>query len=155
MKITTPGAELRAVYGTYIAAARLLWDLRRDHAAWSDICKADVAMTVAVNKFHALKAATREAFAKSRGWRYDRKRYLHLAEYGIYGRRIIKNPEFFRDSEGTHVGLITHTAATQEECASFAARYGYNAEVLPYSWDAPNYHTAVLFTLKAGPTWPT
>jgi hypothetical protein len=56
--------------------------------------------------------------------------------------------------EGAHVGMITHTAATPEEISAFAARNGYNAELLPFSWDAPNYHTAVLFTLKAGATWP-
>jgi hypothetical protein len=156
MNTTTPGAELRAVYESYITAAYALSDARRlgvRPAIW----KADMDMTTAVEKFHALKAETRDSFAKSRGWRYDRKRYTHVAEYGVYGRRIIKRPEFFRDSEGAHVAMITHTAATPEECAAFAARHGFNAELLPFSWSVPAAfveHSAVMFTLKAGAIWP-
>jgi hypothetical protein len=153
MNVTTPGAQLRAAYDAYITAAYALGDARRQGVRPA-IWKADLEMTELVEKFHQIKAATRDAFAKSRGWRYDRKRYTLVAEYGVYGRRIIKHPEFFRDMEGAHVGMITHTAATPDECAAFAARRGYNAELLPFSWDAPNYHTAVLFTLKAGATWP-
>jgi hypothetical protein len=153
---TTPGAELRAVYDAYITAAYALSDARRQRV-WPAIWKADMDMTIAVEKFHALKDATRNAFAKSRGWRYDRKRYVRVAEYGACGRRIIKRPEFFRDAEGAHVGLITHSAATLEEISAYAARHGYNAELLPFSWSVPAAcveHNAVLFTLKAGAKWP-
>jgi hypothetical protein len=153
MSVTTPGAQLRAAHDAYITAAYALSDARRQGVRPA-IWKADREMAVLVEKFHLIKAATRDAFAKSRGWRYDRKRWVHVREYGIYGRRIVKHPEFFRDAEGAHVGMITHTAATLEEVSAFAARRGYNAEALPFSWDAPNYHTAVLFTLKAGATWP-
>lgn len=153
MSITTPEARLRAAYDEYANASRLLWDLR-PHGARSEIWKADVAMRVAAEKFNNTKAATRDAFAKSRGWKYDRKRWAYVRDYGRYCRRIVKHPEFFRDMEGAHVGMITHTAATLDEVSAFAARRGYNAEVLPFSWDAPDYHTAVLFTLKAGAKWP-
>jgi|ERR1700722_674422 len=153
MSVTTPEAQLRAAYDAYITAAYALSDARRQGVR-AEIWKADREMTTLAEKFNNVKAATRDAFAKSRGWRYDRKRYTRVAEYGTYGRRIIKHPEFFRDAEGAHVGLITHTAATLEEISAFAARRGYNPELLPFSWDAPNYHTAVLFTLKAGATWP-
>ena len=154
MNVTTPEARLRAAYDKYATASRVLWDLRRDGAARPEVWRADTAMRVAAENFNNTQAATRDAFAKSRGWKYDRKRWVHVREYGTYCRRIVKHPEFFRDMEGTHVGLITHTAATLEEVSAFAARRGYNAEVLPFSWDAPDYHTAVLFTLKAGAKWP-
>jgi hypothetical protein len=153
MSTTTPEARLRAAYDEYATASRLLWDLR-PHGARSEIWKADVAMRAAAEKFNNVKAATRGAFAKSRGWRYDRKKWVHVPDYGEYCRRIVKHPEFFRNSEGSHVGMITHSAAKLEEISAFAARRGYNAELLPFSWDAPNHHTAVLFTLKAGATWP-
>jgi hypothetical protein len=153
MSVATPGAQLRAVYDAYVHASRVLWDIR-PHGARSEVRKADLAMRAAAERFNNLKAATRDAFAKSRGWRYDRKRYAHVAEYGAYGRRIIKHPEFFRDAEGTHVGMVTHSAATPEEAAAYAARHGYNAELLPFSWDNPVVHIAVLFTLKAGAIWP-
>lgn len=111
-------------------------------------------MRAAAEKFNSVKAATRDAFAKSRGWRYDKKRWAYVRDYGVYCRRIIKHPEFFRDADGAHVAMVTHSAATLEEISAYAARNGYNAEVLPFSWDAPDYHTAVLFTLKAGAVWP-
>lgn len=153
MSATTPGAQLRAVYDAYAAASRRLWNLR-PHGARSEIVKADLAMCAAAAEFNDIKAATRDAFAKSRGWRYDRKRYARVSEYGRYGRRIVKHPEFFLDSEGVHVGMITHSAATLEEIAVYASLNGYNAVLLPFSWDAPDHHNAVLFTLKAGAKWP-
>lgn len=153
MSTTTPEAQLRAAHAAYITAAYALSDARRQGVRPA-IWKADRAMTALAERFHTVKAATRDAFAKERGWKYDRKRWAYVREYGIYGRRIVKHPEFFRDMEGAHVGMITHTAATLEEVSAFAARHGYNAEVLSFSWDAPDYHTAVLFTLKAGAKWP-
>jgi hypothetical protein len=153
----TPAAALTAAYEEYVAAARARDDARiraRTHGTRSEYLKADRAMYAALEKYNALKESARTAFAASRGWRYDKKRWVHVTERGHYERRIVKNPEFFRDKEGNTVGLITHTNAKHEEVAGYAARNGYNAEVLPFSWLYPDIYDAVLLTLKAGATWP-
>ena len=154
---TTPAAALTAAHDAYVAAARTRDDARihaRTHGTRSEYLKADRAMYAALEKYNALKESARTAFAASRGWRYDRKRWVHVQERGMYSRRLVKHPEFFRDKDGTVVGLITHTDAKIEEVAGYAARNGYTAEQLPFSWECPGYYDAVVFTLKAGATWP-
>jgi hypothetical protein len=144
-----------AEYAQYTRASRILWDARRTKESLSERQRAHWAMTIAAAKFESIKADARAAFAKSRGWRYDKKRYSapYVQEYGYLSRRIIKNQDVFRDAGRNFVGMITHSAATLEEITAYAERRGFNAEPLPYSWDAPDYHTAVLLTPKAGATW--
>ena len=145
--------DLIAAYKKQVAAfgAR---NEARDHGTRAEYTRADVAAMAAVAEWHTLREAARDTFAKSRGWRYDRKLFISVPqEYGAVSRRFIKNTESFRDKNGKVVGLVTHTAATPEELAAYAARRGYNAELLPFSWDAPNYHSAVVLTLKPGATW--
>jgi hypothetical protein len=150
---TNPAAVLIAAHAEYVAAARAR-DSARTHGTRSEYLKADRAMYAALERYNALKESARTAFAASRGWRYDRKRWVHVSERGFCDRRLVKHPEFFRDKEGKTVGLITHTDAKVEEVSGYAARNGYSAELLPFSWECAGYYEAVLLTLKAGATWP-
>ena len=155
--VRTTGADafktLLAARDEYMAAYRA-HDQARQRKAWSEVRKLDRDMTAALERFNALQASARTAFAKSRDWRHDKRQWTYVPDrVGEHSRRVIKYPEFYRDKEGSTVGLITHSAAKPEEIAAYAARNGYNAELLPFSWAYPSTHIAVLLTLKAGVTW--
>jgi hypothetical protein len=153
--VTDPVAALFAAHKWYVAAARALSKARGGPR--SELLKADREFYAALEKRNALRTSARDAFAASRGWHYDKKLWCHVGEdsaRGMYSRRFVKHPEFFRDRDGKVVGLITHTDAKMEEVAAYAARSGYTAEQLPFSWEEPGYYDAVLFTLKAGARWP-
>ena len=139
-----------AAYNAYDTTPNLSLSERRKLRCQMDLAYAHVT---------ALQADCREAFAKQRGWRYDPKKWTHGFEHaqssnGNFVARIVKSPEFFRDKDGRIVGLVTHTQVSTEEMARYAARNGYEAELLPFSWLDPRTHNAVLLTLKAGAKWP-
>jgi hypothetical protein len=145
-------APLVAARDAYLTAARARDDARDRGLSWR---KFDREMDVAIAKFNALQDSARTAFGESRGgWRYDKKKYIYVAERGQYGRRLVKHIEFYRDRDGNHVGLVTHTDAKAEEVAAYAHTHGYTAELLPFSWLYPDVCIAVLLTLKAGASWP-
>jgi hypothetical protein len=153
-KNRVPGAVNAAAYKEMSAAVRALWDAQERKAPAAELCKLSLRADAATRVCNELEQKAREAFAKFRGWKYDKKLWVHVEERGEYGRRIVKHPEFYRDANTYEVvGLVSHTDATREEVARFAAKHNYIAEVFPWSWNAPGVYKAVLFTLKAGATW--
>lgn len=151
--VTSSVANLIATKEAYVTAARAR-DSARTHGTRSEYLKADRQMHAALERLNALRSSARDAFAAARGWRYDKKLWCRVPERGLYSRRLVKHPEFFRDKDGAVVGLVTHTDAKIEEVAGYAARNGYTAVQLPFSWECSGYYEAVLLTLKAGATWP-
>jgi hypothetical protein len=153
--VTDPVAALFAAHEAYVTAAHALSKARGGPRP--ELLRADREFSAALEKRNTLAKSARDAFAAARGWRYDKKLWCHVGEdsaRGMHSRRFVKHPEFFRDRDGKVVGLITHTDAKMEEVAAYAVRVGYTAEQLPFSWECPGYYDAVLFTLKAGATWP-
>jgi hypothetical protein len=148
--------QLQAAYGEYRAASDVLWAAHRRNAPISEVRPLRYAMHLAADRFHVWRLAARDAFAKSRGWKFDKKSWqYHDGGHGMKGRPFINHPERFRDlATGEWVGLVTHSSATVDELASYAHENGYNAELLPFSWDTPeSYYHAVLLTLKKGASW--
>jgi hypothetical protein len=148
--------QLQAAYNEYRAASDVLWASYRRNAMQTEVRPLRAAMHLMADGFHVWRLAARDAFAKSRGWRFDKKSWqYHASEHGAYGRPFINHPERFRDlATGECVGLVTHSAATVDELAAYAHRMGYNAELLPFSWDTPDsrYH-AIVLTLREGARW--
>jgi|HubBroStandDraft_1064217.scaffolds.fasta_scaffold23300_4 hypothetical protein len=148
--------QLQAAYDEYRAASDVLWASYRRNAMQVEVRPLRNAMHATADQFHVWRLAARDAFAKSRGWRFDKKSWqYHAGGYGAKGRPFINHPERFRDlATGECVGLVTHTSATVDEVAAYAHRMNYNAELLPFSWDTPDgrYH-AILLTLKEGARW--
>jgi hypothetical protein len=155
-KIMTGPQQLQAAYDEYRAASDLLWAARGRNALYAEIRPLKRSMHAAADRFHVWRLAVRDAFAKARGWRFDKKCWqYHVDHLGDKGRPFINHPERFRDlATGEWVGLVTHSGATVDELAAYAHRMNYNAELLPFSWDVPDshYHTVVL-TLKEGARW--
>lgn len=138
-------------------AFRALHDAQRSHAPGAERARLDRLSQEAGARSNALQAECREAFAKSRGWRYNKRAWTYdrsKEAHGIYSRSIVHHVEFYDSPDERKHALVTHTAATKEEIARYAARRGYNAELLPFSWECPGYYSAVVFTRKAGATWP-
>jgi hypothetical protein len=99
----------------------------------------------------AQQDAARKAFAKSRGWR--------LAKYSTGkgmgdGCDVLHHLETYHDANGEKIALVGHTYLSMDRVASYAVKHGLIAEPLKWSWWAPGLSTAVLFTRKAGATWP-
>jgi hypothetical protein len=138
-------------------AFRALWTARDRKAPTSARVKLSRLADEAAARSNALQAECREAFAKSRGWRRNKTGWTRdqsTDAYGIYSRQIVHHAEFYDAPEQKQFALVTHTAATKEEIAHYAARRGYRAELLPFSWECPGYYSAVVFTLKPGARWP-
>lgn len=105
---------------------------------------------------NALREACRQAFADSRGWRWNRKAWTYdLAKdsCGSNGARFIDHAEFFDSLDERKVAMVTHSYAPAAELADYAARRGYIAEKLPFSWWNPAGCRCVVFTRKVGAKW--
>jgi len=113
----------------------------------------------AVERSNALRAACRQAFADSRGWRWNRKAWtadLAKDARGSNGSSFLDHVEFFDAVGERKVALVTHSYAPAREIADYAARRGYIAEKLPFSWWNPRFGggcCCVVFTRKAGVKW--
>ena len=71
---------------------------------------------------NALRTACRQAFADSRGWRWNRKAWTaDLSEdaRGSNGARFIHHPEFFDSLNERKVALVTHSYAPAQEIADY------------------------------------
>jgi hypothetical protein len=139
------------------AEAFRAWHAARDADAPASECirlrkRADDA----VARSNALQTACRQAFADTRGWRWNRKAWtadLANDARGSNGARFIDHPEFFDSLDERKVALVTHSYAPAQEIADYAARRGYIAEKLPFSWWNPAGCRCVVFTRKAGVKW--
>jgi hypothetical protein len=109
---------------------------------------------------NALREQCRKAFADSRGWRYNHKVLAYMFhhpkdQWSDSGDRFIDcHTEAYCDDQRNVVALVSHTFSTPQEMADYAARHGYKAELLPFSWRSPRFLRAVVFTLKPGSAWP-
>lgn len=131
-------------------AFRALHAARAREAPGSERATLDRLSQEAVTRSNALKAEYRDAFAKSRGWRFNKKAWA-------YGSSFIDHAEFFDSPDQKRFALVTHSYASKEDLARYAAQRGYHAELLPFSWHNPYFSggcRAVVFTLKAGAKWP-
>jgi hypothetical protein len=146
--------KVEAAHAAYLAAFRALDDAREHKAPAAERCKLSLRADAAAQLFNATEQAARETFAKSRGWKYDRKLWARDDKSGQKSRRIIKHTEGYRDAiTRKAVALISHTDCTLEEIESYAAKNNYAVEVLPWSWCAPGVYRAAIFTLQPGAKW--
>jgi hypothetical protein len=117
----------------------------------------DIGQTLAYEKLRDLKAAVRSVFARSRGWSFNKRKWT--MDYPV-----LDHCEFYDAPDQKQIALVTHSYATLDEIARYAARRGFIAEKLPFSWHNPGPSvphgqigpwpcTAVVFTLKPGATW--
>jgi hypothetical protein len=113
----------------------------------------------AATRSNALRAACRKAFADSRGWWWNRKAWtadMANDAHGSNGERCTEHVEFFDSIDQRKVAMVTHSYVPAAELADYAARRGYIAEKLPFSWWNPRFDggcCCVVFTLKAGVKW--
>lgn len=141
-------------------AFRALAAARARAAPASERAKLDRLSQEAATYSNALKAECRDAFAKSRGWRFNKKAWAYdLARdaSASNGAWFIDHAEFFDSPDQKRFALVTHSYASKEELARYAAQRGYHAELLPFSWHNPYFNggcRAVVFILKAGAKWP-
>jgi hypothetical protein len=124
----------------------------------SSTAKLDRLSQEAANRSNALKAECRDAFARSRGWTFNKKEnaLLDPFAYASNGARFIDHAEFFDSLDQKRVALVTHSYAPAQDLADYAERHGWTAELLPFSWWNPKVRggtRAVLFTLKMGAKW--
>lgn len=143
------------------AEAFRAWHAARDAgASWSDCVPLRKRADNAVARSNALKEACRQAFADSRGWRWNRKAWtadLSNDARGSSGARFLDHVEFFDAAGERKVALVTHSYAPAQEIADYAARRGLIAEKLPFSWWNPRFGggcCCVVFTRKVGVKWP-
>jgi hypothetical protein len=152
------------------AEAFRAWHAARDTgASWSERVRLRKRADDAVARSNALKEACRQAFADSRGWRWNRKAWVvdHQAwtdrkawtadmatnARGSNGARFLDHVEFFDSLDERKVAMVTHSYAPAQEIADYAARREYIAELLPFSWWNPAGCRCVVFTRKAGVKW--
>lgn len=102
---------------------------------------------MALDQTNSLQTECRDAFARSRGWRLNKKAWL--IDYPC-----VDHAEFFDSPDKKRVGLVTHSYASKERLAEYAADHNLIAELLPFSWYSPGGCLAVVFTLKPNATWP-
>jgi hypothetical protein len=142
------------------AEAFRAWHAARDAGApASDRIRLRKRADDAVARSNELQRACRQAFAESRGWRWNRKAWtadLANDARGSNGARFIDHVEFFDSPDERKVAMVTHSYAPAQELADYAARRGYIAEKLPFSWWNPRFNggcRCVVFTRKAGVKW--
>jgi len=138
-------------------ACRALWAARDRKAPASERVKLSQLADEAAARSNALQAECREAFSKSRGWRFNRNSQVHdLANDAVAsnGAMFIDHAEFFDTINQRQVAMVTHTYAPTQEIGDYAGRRGYRAELLPFSWWNPGGCRAVVFTRKVGAQWP-
>jgi hypothetical protein len=110
----------------------------------------------AAARSNRLRDECRDAFARSRGWTFNRKTNTMLDPFSraSNGARFIDRAEFFDSLDQKCVALVTHSFAPAQELADYAERHGWKAELLPFSWQRnPRYTQCVVFTLKMGAKW--
>jgi hypothetical protein len=110
----------------------------------------------AAARSNTLRDECREAFAKSRGWMFNKKTSAMLDPFSraSNGARFIDHGEFFDSLDQKCVALVTHSLAPAQELADYGERHGWKAELLPFSWQRnPRFTQCVLFTLKVGARW--
>jgi hypothetical protein len=144
-----PAEVIQAALDATADAFRALWDAKAQKAPMLERNKLRLQADMAAMRSNLLQDQAPKAFAASRGWRLS-KGSAHSFDYP----QTINHAQFFKDSDGRRVGLVSHTRASRDQIARYAAANGYNAEVLPFSWYSPRWNTAVLFTLRAGARWP-
>jgi hypothetical protein len=121
------------IHDALIETARVFtaWRAARDAGVnWSEGVRLRKRADVAVERSNALRMACRQAFADSRGWRWNRKAWT---------------ADLSEDARGA------------QEIADHAARRGYIAEKLPFSWWNSRFSggcCCMVFTRKAGVNWP-
>lgn len=142
------------------AEAFTAWhDARDAGASWSERVQLRKRADDAVARSNALKESCRKAFADSRGWRWNRKAWtadLAKDSTASNSARFLDHVEFFDSLNERKVALVTHSYAPASELADYAARRGYIAEKLPFSWWNPRFGggcCCVVFTRKAGVSW--
>jgi hypothetical protein len=139
------------------AEAFTAWhDARAAGVSWSERVQLRKRADGAVERSNLLKTSCRQAFADSRGWRFNRKAWtadLAKDARGSNGARFIDHVEFFDSLDERRVAMVTHSYAPSAELADYAARRGYIAEKLPFSWWNPGGCRCVVFTRKAGVKW--
>jgi hypothetical protein len=139
------------------AEAFTTWHAARDaDAAPSERIRLRKRADDAVARSNAMRAACRQAFADSRGWRFNRKAWtadLSKDARGSNGSSFLDHVEFFDSINERRVALVTHSYAPAQEIADYASRRGYIAELLPFSWWNPVGCRCVVFTRKAGVKW--
>ena len=109
----------------------------------------------AANHSNGLQKSCRDAFAKARGWTFNRKADAMLDPFtrASNGARLIERGEFFDALDQKYVAFVTHSFAPAQELADYGAQRGWKAELLPFSWQNPRHCQCVLFTLKLGAKW--
>ena len=111
----------------------------------------------AVAHSNTLRETCRRAFADSRGWRFNRKAWtadLAKDARSSNGAMFLDHVEFFDSLDERKVAMVTHSYATSaQEIADYAARRGYTATLLPFSWWNPGGCRCVVFQRKAGVKW--
>jgi hypothetical protein len=118
--------------------------------------KLDRAAQNAANRLRALQTECRAAFARSRGWTFNKK--IHPFDwpkdmYASNGARFIRpHAEYFDSLDQKLVAMVAHSAAPAQELADYGARREWRAELLPFSWHGKGYN-GVVFTLKMGASW--
>lgn len=96
-------------------------------------------LEAAGRRLSAAQDRARQEFAAERGWKVSRR------------PAPIRPPEcdhaelYQRPGERTPRVLVTHSHATIQRLAEYAAQNGYRMEVLPWSWYAPGVATAAVF----------
>jgi hypothetical protein len=132
---------------------------RSERVPTSEIGRLKRLAYAACERSNALQEECREVFATSRGWRFNKKGGTFDLAKGAHasnGSWFIDHAEFFDSFDQRRVALVTHSYAPPEEIANYAARRGYNAELLPFSWWNPRFSggcRAVVFTRKIGAAW--
>lgn len=137
------------------------WHAARDAGlSWSERVRLRKRADDAAARSNALQAACRQAFADSRGWRFNRKEFpgeLGDDARSSKGELFLDHAEFFDSVDERKVAAVTHSYAPEQEIADYAARRGYVAEKLPFSWWNPRFRggcCCVVFTRKVGVKWP-
>jgi hypothetical protein len=112
----------------------------------------------AAARSNRLRDECRDAFARSRGWTYNKKTHAFDWPRDVYasnGARFIRpHGEYFDNLDQKLVALVAHSEAPAQDLADYGARHGYICELLPFSWVNPKFFRAVLFTRKMGASWP-
>jgi hypothetical protein len=103
------------------AEAFTAWHATRDAG---ERIKLDRLAQAAAARSNALRAACRQAFADSRGLRFNRKAWMaDMANdaCGSNGERFIEHVEFFDSLGERKVAMVTHSHAPAQEIADYAA----------------------------------